>query len=101
MHHLVTPLRSSAGPTRKAARSVGYGNLRGIALENGGECLGFGISGKSAMRPQPAGRAAKARPWAGGPENGAASVAVARPDGRRRRFTPVGRPALHVIGRRR
>ena len=52
------------------------------------------------MSPPPVGRAAKARPWAGGPEIGVASVAASRLDDRRRRlrFTPVGRQALHVIG---
>jgi len=79
------------------------GGLPGIALENGGQFLGSGDPSKSAMSPQPAGRTAKARPWAAGSEIGIASVAAARLDGRRRRlrFTSVGRQALHVIGHRR
>ena len=42
------------------------GGLPGIALENGGQFLGPGDPSKSAMSPQPAGRTAKARPWAPG-----------------------------------
>jgi hypothetical protein len=62
--------------------------------------LGCGIASKSAMSPQPAGSTAKARPWAGRPEIGIASVAAARLVGRRRhlRFTSVGRQDLHVTG---
>ena len=49
---------------------MGYGDLRGITLENSDQILGSVMPSKSTIRAQPAGRAAKARPWACGPEIG-------------------------------
>ena len=65
---------------------MGYGDLRGITLENSDQILGSVMPSKSAIRAQPAGRAAKARPWACGPEIGVVYLALARLDGRQRRF---------------
>ena len=107
--------RDRCGPHRRRPRSTGLARLRNQPRRRRQQSrlrdaawklrLIFGrlSSGEPAMSPEPAGRAAKARPWAGGPEIGVASVAAARLDGRRRRrrFAPVGRQAVHVIGHRR
>ena len=86
-----------AGEGGHVARSMPI-TLGGITLEKGDQILGAVVPSKSAMRAQPAGRTAKARPWAGGPEISVACLAVARLDGRQRRFrvTPSCRRPRHV-----
>jgi hypothetical protein len=86
------PTSAGSGVSRLAR--MRYGDLRGIALERATKVGGSVMPSKSAIRAQPAGRAAKARPWAGGPEISVACLVVARLDGRERcfRFTPICRP---------